>query len=71
MHQLRVELENLGYTERLDSLTLLRFLRARKFDVEAAKTMYVAQPSHIQQLGDLCFPVSVIGLWLLLIWLTS
>jgi nitrate reductase assembly molybdenum cofactor insertion protein NarJ len=43
VHQLRAELEKLGYTERLDTLTLLRFLRARKFDVEAAKTMYVDQ----------------------------
>lgn len=39
--QLRTMLEQLGYTERLDTLTLLRFLRARKFDVEAAKAMYV------------------------------
>ncbi|OJJ51444.1 hypothetical protein ASPZODRAFT_56802 [Penicilliopsis zonata CBS 506.65] len=38
--QLRSELEQLGYTERLDTLTMLRFLRARKFNVEAAKTMY-------------------------------
>jgi len=43
VHQLRAELEKLGYTERLDTLTLLRFLRARKFDVEAAKAMYVAR----------------------------
>lgn len=43
VHQLRAELEKLGYTERLDTLTLLRFLRARKFDVEAAKNMYVVQ----------------------------
>ena len=41
VQQLRAELEKLGYTERLDTLTLLRFLRARKFDVEAAKNMYV------------------------------
>lgn len=41
VHQLRSALEQLGYTERLDTLTILRFLRARKFDVEAAKTMYV------------------------------
>lgn len=40
--QLRSELERLGYTERLDTLTLLRFLRARKFDVQAAKTMWVS-----------------------------
>lgn len=41
VHQLRAELEQMGYTERLDTLTLLRFLRARKFDIQAAKTMYV------------------------------
>lgn len=41
VHQLRTMLEQLGYTERLDTLTLLRFLRARKFDVEASKAMYV------------------------------
>lgn len=41
VEQLRMQLEQMGYTERLDTLTLLRFLRARKFDVEAAKTMYV------------------------------
>ncbi|KAK2743231.1 cytosolic factor, phosphatidylinositol/phosphatidylcholine transfer protein [Myotisia sp. PD_48] len=40
--QLRTMLEGLGYKDRLDTLTLLRFLRARKFDVEAAKTMFVA-----------------------------
>lgn len=47
VHQLRAELEKLGYTERLDTLTLLRFLRARKFDVEAAKTMYVPRFSRV------------------------
>lgn len=41
VHQLRGMLEAEGYTERLDTLTLLRFLRARKFDVQAAKDMYV------------------------------
>ncbi|PWY87881.1 hypothetical protein BO94DRAFT_57391 [Aspergillus sclerotioniger CBS 115572] len=41
VQQLRSELEQLGYTERLDTLTLLRFLRARKFDVALAKTMFV------------------------------
>lgn len=39
--QLRMLLEQLGYKDRLDTLTLLRFLRARKFNVEAAKNMYV------------------------------
>lgn len=39
--QLRVMLEAEGYGPvRLDTLTLLRFLRARKFDVIAAKAMY-------------------------------
>ena len=37
--QLRSLLEQAGYTERLDTLTLLRFLRARKFNVELAKQM--------------------------------
>lgn len=41
--QLREELEKLGFTDRLDTLTMLRFLRARKFDVEASKAMYVAR----------------------------
>jgi hypothetical protein len=43
VYQLRTKLEQEGYTERLDTLTMLRFLRARKFDVELAKAMYVAQ----------------------------
>ncbi|KAF8250472.1 hypothetical protein K440DRAFT_580630 [Wilcoxina mikolae CBS 423.85] len=38
--QLRKELEEANYTERLDTLTLLRFLRARKFDVALAKQMF-------------------------------
>ncbi|KAF2200968.1 putative phosphatidylinositol transporter [Delitschia confertaspora ATCC 74209] len=38
--QLRSTLEGLGYTERLDTLTLLRFLRARKFNVELSKQMF-------------------------------
>ncbi|RHZ67557.1 SEC14 family lipid-binding protein [Aspergillus thermomutatus] len=41
VEQLRSELEQEGYTERLDTLTMLRFLRARKFDVAAAKTMFI------------------------------
>jgi len=39
VHQLRTMLEQEGYTERLDTLCMLRFLRARKFDVQAAKKM--------------------------------
>ena len=41
--QLRALLEQAGHSERLDTLTLLRFLRARKFNVELAKQMYVPQ----------------------------
>lgn len=47
VEQLRSELEKEGYTKRLDTLTLLRFLRARKFDVAAAKTMYVGNPDRL------------------------
>lgn len=39
VEQLRMMLESEGYTDRLDTLTLLRFLRARKFDVNASKAM--------------------------------
>lgn len=39
VHQLRSMLEAAGYTERLDTLTMLRFLRARKFQVELSKQM--------------------------------
>jgi len=39
--QLRTQLEQAGYTERLDTLTMLRFLRARKFNVELAKKMFI------------------------------
>ncbi|KAI9680732.1 MAG: cytosolic factor, phosphatidylinositol/phosphatidylcholine transfer protein [Caeruleum heppii] len=41
VHQLRMLLEAGGYTERLDTLTLLRFLRARKFNVELSKQMFI------------------------------
>ncbi|KAI4864049.1 CRAL-TRIO domain-containing protein [Hypoxylon rubiginosum] len=41
VHQLRMMLESEGYTKRLDTLTLLRFLRARKFDVNLSKKMFV------------------------------
>ncbi|EZF30821.1 hypothetical protein H109_07885 [Trichophyton interdigitale MR816] len=40
--QLRKQLEDAGCKDRLDTLTLLRFLRARKFNVEASKTMFLA-----------------------------
>ncbi|KAF2500726.1 SEC14 cytosolic factor [Lophium mytilinum] len=39
--QLRSMLEGAGVTERLDTLTLLRFLRARKFNVELSKQMFL------------------------------
>ncbi|KAL9090966.1 MAG: hypothetical protein Q9159_001709 [Coniocarpon cinnabarinum] len=39
--QLRMMLEQEGYKDRLDTLTLLRFLRARKFDVNLSKQMFV------------------------------
>lgn len=39
VHQLRGMLEQDGYTDRLDTLTLLRFLRARKFDVKLSHDM--------------------------------
>jgi|SRR5205809_448444 len=39
VYQLRAMLEQEGYTERLDTLCLLRFLRARKFNVELSKQM--------------------------------
>ena len=41
VHQLRAMLEQQGFSMRLDTLSLLRFLRARKFNVTAAKEMYV------------------------------
>jgi hypothetical protein len=39
--QLRSLLEQEGYTKNLDTLTLLRFLRARKFNVELSKKMFI------------------------------
>ncbi|KAJ5046497.1 uncharacterized protein L3040_003740 [Drepanopeziza brunnea f. sp. 'multigermtubi'] len=41
LYQLRMKLEAAGYTERLDTLTLLRFLRARKFDVALSEKMFI------------------------------
>ncbi|KAJ6260412.1 Patellin-3 [Drechslerella dactyloides] len=40
VHQLRSMLEAEGHTKRLDTNSMLRYLRARKFDVAAAKLMY-------------------------------
>ena len=40
LDQLRKELHAEGFTERTDDPSLLRFLRARKFDVAAAKKMF-------------------------------
>ncbi|KAI9044478.1 SEC14 family lipid-binding protein [Aspergillus affinis] len=51
VEQLRSELEKEGYTKRLDTLTLLRFLRARKFDVAAAKTMFVDSEKWRKEFG--------------------
>jgi hypothetical protein len=39
--EFRSKLEAAGYTERLDTLTLLRFLRARKFDVALSEKMFI------------------------------
>ncbi|KAL8932136.1 MAG: hypothetical protein Q9216_006951 [Gyalolechia sp. 2 TL-2023] len=39
--QLRTQLEQAGYSERLDTLSMLRFLRARKFNVDQAKQMFI------------------------------
>lgn len=39
VYQMRAMLEQEGYSTRLDTLTLLRFLRARKFNVQASKQM--------------------------------
>ncbi|KAI8633523.1 CRAL-TRIO domain-containing protein [Xylariaceae sp. FL1651] len=41
VNQLRMMLESEGYKQHLDTLSLLRFLRARKFDVNAAKKMFI------------------------------
>ncbi|ERF73069.1 Sec14 cytosolic factor [Endocarpon pusillum Z07020] len=51
VYQLRQMLEQAGYTERLDTLTLLRFLRARKFNVEQAKTMFMDSEKWRKEFG--------------------
>ncbi|KAL1961259.1 hypothetical protein VTO42DRAFT_3205 [Malbranchea cinnamomea] len=51
LFQLRAMLEQEGYTERLDSLTLLRFLRARKFNVQASKDMFIASEKWRKEFG--------------------
>ncbi|KAI9708490.1 MAG: cytosolic factor, phosphatidylinositol/phosphatidylcholine transfer protein [Bogoriella megaspora] len=49
--QLRTMLEQQGYKDGLDTLTLLRFLRARKFDVEASKKMFIDSEKWRQSFG--------------------
>ncbi|KAI4260531.1 MAG: hypothetical protein LQ352_000227 [Teloschistes flavicans] len=41
VYQLRTQLEQAGYSQRLDTLNMLRFLRARKFNVNLAKQMFI------------------------------
>ncbi|KAM3422265.1 hypothetical protein BST61_g2626 [Cercospora zeina] len=51
VEQLRMLLESEGYSERLDTLTLLRFLRARKFDVQLTKEMFIKSEKWRQTFG--------------------
>ncbi|KAK4998642.1 cytosolic factor, phosphatidylinositol/phosphatidylcholine transfer protein [Elasticomyces elasticus] len=51
VHQLRAALEQAGCTERLDTLTMLRFLRARKFNVEMAKQMFLDSEKWRREFG--------------------
>ncbi|KAI1612503.1 CRAL-TRIO domain-containing protein [Exophiala viscosa] len=51
VHQLRAMLEQDGYKERLDTLTMLRFLRARKFNVQLAKEMFVKNEQWRKEFG--------------------
>jgi hypothetical protein len=63
--QLRSILEGLGYTERLDTLTLLRFLRARKFNVENARAMYVPFSSSLTGVVAWCCVLGgLMGEWM-------
>ncbi|KAG5418635.1 SEC14 [Candida metapsilosis] len=49
--ELRKELVALGYKDRLDDATLLRFLRARKFDLNLAKKMFIDCENWRQKFG--------------------
>ncbi|KAF2716201.1 hypothetical protein K431DRAFT_289618 [Polychaeton citri CBS 116435] len=51
VHQLRMMLEQAGYKDRLDTLTMLRFLRARKFNVELSKHMFVESEKWRAEFG--------------------
>ncbi|KAI6833665.1 putative phosphatidylinositol transporter [Hortaea werneckii] len=51
VHQLRMTLEQEGYTKNLDTITLLRFLRARKFDVQLAKQMFTESEKWRAEFG--------------------
>jgi len=51
VHQLRAMLEQEGYKDRLDTLTLLRFLRARKFNVELSKQMFIKNEQWRKEFG--------------------
>lgn len=50
--QLRSMLEAAGYTKNLDTLTLLRFLRARKFNVELSKQMFIDNEKWRSEFAD-------------------
>ncbi|KAF7198051.1 Sec14 cytosolic factor [Pseudocercospora fuligena] len=51
VQQLRMMLEQAGYTKRLDTLTLLRYLRARKFNVELSKQMFINSEKWRSEFG--------------------
>ncbi|GMM29086.1 phosphatidylinositol/phosphatidylcholine transfer protein [Martiniozyma asiatica (nom. inval.)] len=51
LDQLRLLLEASGFTQRLDDATILRFLRARKFDIMKAKEMYEACENWRKEFG--------------------
>lgn len=51
LEELRAALQALGYQNRLDEASLLRFLRARKFNVEAAKEMFISCEKWREEFG--------------------